>query len=135
MNANSMFDDVLTLRDLVNSFFDETSPRWRSREFPDIEFFGGKDDIEIRAMVPGLKADDINIHLVSESLVIEGEKKNDYADKPYLRRERKFGQFSKSVKLPYKVDANNISAEMHDGILVIKLHKSEDAKPKRIEIQ
>jgi len=135
MNANSIFDDVLTLRDLVNSFFDETSPRWRNREFPNIVVFEGKDDIEIRALVPGLRSDDIDVHLVSDSLIIEGEKKNDYADKPYLRKERRFGPFSKSVKLPYMVDSDNISAEMHDGILVIRLRKSEKAKPKRIEIQ
>jgi HSP20 family protein len=135
MYTYDIFDDIFNLKDTVNSFFNDYTGRWRSREFPSMEIYEGKDELEVRALVPGVKAGDLNINLVDNNLIIEGEKKNDYADNPYIRRERQFGVFKKSVKLPYRVDPNAISAELTNGILQVKLHKSEDAKPKKIEIK
>ncbi len=135
MYTYDIFDDIFNLKETVNSFFNENTGRWRGREFPNMEIYEGKDELEIRALVPGVKAGDLNINLVDNNLIIEGEKKNDYADNPYIRRERQFGAFKKSVKLPYRVDPNNISADLTNGILHIRLQKSEEAKPKKIEIK
>ncbi len=135
MYTYDIFDEVLNLRDVVNSFFMENAGKWRSREFPQIEIYEGKDELEVRALVPGVKSAEMDIQLVNDSLVIEGEKKGDYEDNPYIRKERQFGRFKKFVKLPYRVDVNAINANLADGILSIKLVKSEDAKPKRIEIK
>jgi len=135
MYTYDIFDDILNLRETVNSFFTEKSGRWRSHEFPNLEIFEGKDELEVRALVPGVKSENMDIHLVDNTLVIEGEKKNDYADNPYIRRERQFGKFKKSVKLPYRVNPDAISADMKNGILHIRLLKSEDAKPRKIEIK
>lgn len=135
MNTYDIFDDILNLRETVNSFFNEKAGRWRSHEFPSLEIFEGNDELLVRALVPGVKSGDMDIHLVDNNLIIEGEKKNDYADSPYLRREREFGKFKKSVKLPYRINPDAISADMKDGILHIRLQKSEDAKPRKIEIK
>ncbi len=135
MYTYDIFDDIFNLRDTVNSFFNDYTGRWRSREFPNMEIYEGKDELEIRALLPGIKAADLNVHLVDNNLIIEGEKKNDYEDNPYIRRERQFGSFKKSFTIPYRVDANAISADLTNGILHIKLQKSEDAKPKKIEIK
>jgi len=135
MYTYDIFDDIFNLRETVNSFFNENTSRWRGREFPNMEIYEGKDELEVRALVPGVKAGDLNINLVDNNLIIEGEKNNDYADNPYIRRERQFGAFKKSVKLPYRVDTNTISADLTNGILHIRLQKSEDAKPKKIEIK
>ncbi len=135
MYTYDIFDEVLNLRDVVNSFFMENAGKLRSREFPQIEIYEGKDELEVRALVPGVKSAEMDIQLVNDSLVIEGEKKGDYEDNPYIRKERQFGKFKKFVKLPYRVDMNAINANLADGILSIKLVKSEDAKPKRIEIK
>ena len=134
MYTYDIFDDILNLRDTVNTFFNEKSGKWRTYEYPSLEVYEGRDELVVRALVPGVKSEDMDIHLVDNSLVIEGEKKNDYAENPYLRREREFGKFKKSVKLPYRVNTDTISAEMKDGILNIRLQKSEEAKPKKIEI-
>ena len=72
--------------------------------------------------------------LFRSSLVIAGEKKADYEEEPYLRKERFFGEFKKSIKLPYRVNHQSIRADLKDGVLTITLEKSEDAKPKKIEI-
>jgi HSP20 family protein len=134
MNTYDIFDDVLNLRDLVNTFFNESSARWQNREFPHIEMYEGKDDLEIRALMPGVKSEEMDIQLINDSLVIEGTKKNDYIDQMYLRKEHQFGSFKKSIKLPYRVDHEKITAELNNGILHIRLTKSADAKPKKIEI-
>ncbi len=135
MYTYDIFDDIFNLRDTVDSFFNDYTGRWRSREFPHMEIYEGKDELEIRALIPGVKSGDLNINLVDNNLIIEGEKKNDYANNPYIRRERQFGAFKKSVKLPYRVDPNTISADLVNGILHVRLRKSEDAKPKKIEIK
>lgn len=135
MYTYDIFDDMLNLRDVVNSFFSENYGKWRSREFPYLEIYEGRDELEIRALVPGVRSDSLDIQLVNDSLLIEGEKMNDYADNPYIRKERQFGKFRKSVKLPYRVEANSIAADLANGILHIRLSKSEEAKPKKIEIK
>jgi len=135
MYTYDMIDDILSLRDVVDNFFSDATPRWRRREFPNIEMYESGDDLEIRALVPGLSASEIELHLVDDSLIIEGEKKNDYANQPYIRKERHFGAFKRSVKLPFRVDPGRIVAELKNGILLVRLNKSEDAKPKKIEIK
>lgn len=135
MLTYDIFDNVFQLRNVLDSFFDETARNYRGREYPFIQRFEGEDEMLFRVLVPGVTRENINIELVDTSLVIEGEKKEDHSDNPYLRRERMFGKFRKSIKLPYRVDPEKITADMKDGILEIHLVKSEDAKPKKIEIR
>ena len=134
MLTYNFFDEALQLRNFVDDFFRETSHRGRIREFPYIDLFQGENEIEIRAVVPGVKSEDLDLQLENNRLIISGEKKNDHTNDSYIKKERLFGKFNKSVKLPYKVDPNKINAELKDGILLVKLSKSEDAKPRKIEI-
>jgi len=134
MITYDIFDDVFELRNMVDRFFDEVPSRNRKRDFPYVSIYEGNDELTIKAFAPGLKTEDVNVQLVDSSLIIQGEKKDDYANQPYIRKERLFGKFNKSIKLPYRVDPNRVSAEMKNGILVINLVRSEDTKPKRIEI-
>jgi len=135
MLTYNIFDDALELRNLVDNFFSDYPVRGRNRQYPYTELYEGSDGIEIHAIMPGVKAEDLDIQLVDDTLLIEGEKKNDYTDNPYIRREREFGKFKKTLKLPYRVEANKVKADLKNGILVIKLEKSENAKPRRITIQ
>ena len=129
-----IFDDVLNLRNVFDRFFQEMPVR-RSVEFPYINLYEKDDAIDIKAIIPGVKVEDLDINLADNSLIIEGERKSDYVDKPYIRREREFRKFKKSVRLPFDVDRDKINADLKNGILTIKLVKSEAAKPKKIEIQ
>jgi HSP20 family protein len=129
-----IFDDVLNLRNVFDRFFQEVPIR-RRVDFPYINLYEKDDTVTVKVMVPGVKREDFDIQLNDTSLVIEGERKSDYADKPYIRKERYFTRFKKSVKLPYDVDRDKIGASLKDGILTITLVKSEAAKPKKIEIK
>ena len=130
-----VFDDVVQLRDLVGRFFTEAPAVRRNVEYPYVNLKENNDEVMITALLPGAKADTLNIQLVDNSLVLEGEKKSDVQDKPYIRKERVFGRFQKAVRLPYRVDGNKIEAGLKDGILTIKLAKAEEARPKKIEIR
>jgi len=134
MLTYNIFDDALELRNLVDNFFRDVPSRGTYREYPYIDLYETGEGLQINAILPGVKPEEVSIELVNNSIIIEGEKKNDYTDHPYIRKEREFGKFKKSVKLPYRVDGNNVQAGMKDGILTIRLTKSEDAKPRKIEI-
>ncbi len=134
MLTYNVFDDVFELRNLVDDFFRDIPSRSRGREYPYIRMHEGGDEIVIHALLPGMKAEEVSINLVDASLIIEGEKKSDYADQPYIRKERNFGRFKKSVKLPYQVDGGSVKAELKEGILAIAMKKSSESMPRKIEI-
>ena len=132
MLTYSIFNEMLDLRNLIDDFFTE-APAARG-DFPGAAIYESADDLEVRMVVPGVKSDEMNIQLADNTLVIEGEKKEEDAEGRFLRRERAFGRFRKAIPLPFRVDNESIEATMKDGILTVHLRKSEDAKPKRIAI-
>jgi len=129
----NLLNDVNEMRSLFNNFFTER-PYWAAVEYPYLNMYEKDDEIDIIVTAPGTKAEDINLELADGRLLIETEKKDDAGNKNYIRRERSFGKFKKSVQLPYKVDPDKIEAKMIDGILYVKLYKSPEAKPKKITI-
>ncbi len=130
-----IFDDLLNMRETVDRYFTAVPSRGRSYDLPYVNVYENGDSLEIRAVVPGVKPENVDIQLIDNSLIIEGDKPSDYSERPYIRKERSFGRFRKSVKLPFRVDPDKVRAEIKNGILRVYLEKSEDAKPRRIEIQ
>ena len=134
MYTNDIFNDMLRLRTLFDGFFEEKPGYETSREFPPVQIKEEDDRITIRALIPGIKAEDIDVQLIDNSLILSGEKKEDYENHPYIRKERLFGEFKKSIKLPYRVNNSDVKADLANGILTITLFKSEDAKPTKVQI-
>ncbi len=134
MVRNTVLNDMFTLGRIVDDFFN-TAPQNTGRSgYPSIDIYEGEDTVEIRANMPGVSKENLDIELSEKTLILRGEKKEPEGKKDYLRRERIFGKFSRSIELPYRVDADSIRAELKNGILHLSLAKSEDAKPKKIEI-
>lgn len=129
-----LLDDVADLRNWFDGFFNERPYLGRRADYPYVNLYENNDDIHVAVIAPGVKAEDINLQLINNRLTIDTEKKSDYLDKPYIRKERNFGAFKKAVELPYRVDPNKIEASMKDGILTVKLTRAEETKPKKIEI-
>ena len=96
-----------------------------------------KDELVIKADLPGVVRDDLHITLEEGTLKIEAEKKEEKTEdgKTWHMRERSFGKYSRFVELPFRVAAENILATLDKGVLEIKLPKAEDAKPKHIEVK
>ncbi len=94
------------------------------------------DDYVIKASVPGIKAEDIDITLTDNVLTIKGESKADQeiSEENYHIRERRYGSFSRSIALPAAIDADKVQADCENGVLTLRLPKSEAVKPKRINV-
>jgi len=86
----------------------------------------------LSALVPGLKAEDLNIQVLDDVLRIEGEYKAKESN--YLVRELPSGSFARTLRLPSSIDADKVEAKIEDGILTLTLPKAESARPKRISI-
>ncbi len=133
--TNSLFNDVFRIREALSDLFDNAPYAWRYGEsFPRTNVYEKDNTIEVRALVPGLKAEDISLEIKDNQLAIEGEKKPACEGNARIRCEREHGRFSRVISLPADVQRDNINASLADGVLTITLTKSEDAKPKKIEI-
>ncbi len=86
----------------------------------------------LSALVPGLKADDLNIQVLDDVVTIEGEFQADESE--YLVRELPHGSFRRSLHLPAALDASKAEAKITDGVLTLRLTKAESARPKTIKV-
>ncbi len=104
--------------------------------FPLINLTEDKDSYYVRAELPGMSADSLNIQVVGRNITIAGERKItvEGQEANYHRREREAGGFSRVVGLPGDIDADGVSASMANGLLTITLPKSEASKPKQITV-
>ena len=105
--------------------------------FPLVNLTEDKDGYYVRAELPGLKADQLEISATGNTLSISGERKivDQGENVHYHRRERDAGSFSRVISLPGEVDVDKIEAELKDGILTIHVPKVEAAKPKQITVK
>lgn len=132
--------------DLLNPFFDDffgRSPGGRSGNpllrAPEADVVEREQEIQVTLEMPGMEAGDIEISLENNVLTISGEKKQEREEKDeeshWHLTERRYGQFSRSFVLPRDVDAERIDADFHNGILTVRVPKSEKARRRRIEIR
>ncbi len=119
--------------------FSMVSPAWwpGSREAegeiaPSIDIYEEGDDVVVKAELPGMKKEDIEIHLTEDSITISGEKKKEekVEKKGYYRHERSYGSFARSFSLPTDVRTDDAKAEFKEGILEVRIPKTEEAKKK-----
>ena len=105
--------------------------------FPLINLTEDKDNYYVRAELPGLKADDLDISVTGDTLSISGERKIPTEDEKaqYHRREREAGKFSRIVSLPAQIDTGKVQARCNDGVLTVVLPRAEAAKPKQIAVK
>lgn len=116
--------------------FGEPTPGFTSRVFPSLNLTEDKDNYYLRAELPGVKPEELDISVVEDQVAIRGERKIPLEKKEfnYHRRERQEGAFRRSISLPMEIDANRVNAELKQGILKITLPKHERAKPRKIQI-
>ena len=91
-----------------------------------------EDTFVISALVPGLKADDLNIQVLEDVVRIDGEFKAN--DEEYLLRELPNGSFQRTLRMPSEIDADKVEARIADGVLTLRLPKAESARPKKIKV-
>jgi len=105
--------------------------------FPLINLTEDTDNYYVRAELPGMKAEDLDIQVVGRNLSISGERKieSEGENVKYHRREREAGKFSRIVGLPGDIDADKVEAKIENGLLTVTVPKAEAAKPKQIAVK
>ena len=137
--------EMLTLREAMDRLFNDafTRPFSRMRDGGStwssltIDMYETNSEVVVKAALPGLKADEVQINVNSDVLTIKGEMKHEEEkkDKSWHIREHRWGAFERSIRLPTSVMFDKAKAEFDNGILTITLPKSEDVKPRTITVQ
>ena len=133
--------EMMTLREAMDRLFDDAFTRpltlrdgWSA---PAIDMYQTDDEIVVKASLPGVKADEVQINITGEILTLKGETKqvDEKKEQAWHMREQRWGTFERSIALPTEVVADNARAEFENGILTITLPKAEEVKPKIINIK
>jgi len=136
------FGRLSSLRDELDRLFDSPwTELGRTSQLlggwtPALDIHEDKDNFVVQAELPGMKREEIEVSLHDGSLSISGERKSEkkFQEAEAYRTERFFGKFQRTVTLPAAVAADKVKAQYKDGILTITLPKSEEAKPKQIDV-
>jgi HSP20 family protein len=133
--------EMMTLREAMDRLFDDafTRPVGMSGDsaIPTIDLYQDADEVVVKAALPGLKAEDVQISITADVLTLRGEFKQESEKKEvtYHIREHRQGMFERSVMLPTDVQSDKAKADFENGILTITLPKAEAVKPKTITIK
>jgi len=140
-NVRSPFQELERMSQQMENFISSASgsglPSLHAGVFPSTNLTEDQDHYYIRAELPGISADDLDIQATGNNLSISGERKIE-AEKDsvrYHRKEREAGKFSRVISLPGDIDVDGVSASLDNGILKVSVPKAEKAKPKQITIK
>ena len=136
------FGRLTDLRDEIDRLFESPlaelarTSQLLSGWTPVLDVYEDKDNLFVKVELPGMKREEIEVSLHEGSLSISGERKSEqkHEDAEVYRAERFFGRFQRTVTLPTPVAADKVKAQYKDGILTITLPKTEEAKPKHIDV-
>lgn len=137
-------NEMVSLREAMDRLFDDrffaplhaTGVLRESVDFP-IDMYQTDDSVVVKATVPGVNPEDIDISITDNTLTIKGETKSEEEIKQenYYRRERRHGSFTRSMILPSSLQTENAEANFEDGVLTLTIPKAEEVKPKQIKIK
>jgi HSP20 family protein len=137
------FREFAAMQDRMNRLFGNVYLRdedtgIRGSWMPAVDIYESENhDLVLKAELPGMNRDDIEVVVENSTLVLKGEKKfsNEVKEENYRRIERAYGSFHRSFTLPNTVDASKVSAEFKNGVLTVKLPFREEAKPRAINVE
>jgi HSP20 family protein len=103
---------------------------------PPVDIYENGDNLVLKAELPGINADDVEIRVEINTLYLKGERKfeKEVKEQNYHRVERSYGTFTRTFSLPNSIDADKVTASFKDGVLTLTMPKKEEAKPKTIKV-
>jgi HSP20 family protein len=134
------FNDLMSMRDALDRLFEErfrAPAEWGTMTSPAIDMYQTDKDVVVRASLPGVKPEDIDISVLGDMLTIKGELKSEETvnREDYYYQERRHGAFSRALSLPVPVQPDQAEAKFEHGVLTLTLPKAEQAMAKKIEIK
>lgn len=135
----SVWREMDHLQRQMNRIFDDSfTPRYRQAPaYPAMNVWTSEEGLKITAEVPGVNPKDIDISVIGNTLTLTGVREPDEQKEGsrYHRQERGYGNFTRSLQLPYSVNVNKVEANFKNGVLNIALPRAEEDKPKKIAIK
>jgi HSP20 family protein len=137
------FREIVSLKDAADRLFEDgwaryprLWPRLGERELP-VDVYQTANEVVVKASIPGLKPEEVDISITGDTLTIKGEHKDEkeIKEENYIYKERRYGTFSRSLLIPVKVKSDKAEAVFEDGILTLTLPKAEEVKPKQIKVK
>ena len=137
------FRELMSLREAMDRLFEDSFVH-PSRSWPElggvqlaIDMYQTDEDVVVKASLPGLKPDEVDISVTGDTVTIKGEHKEEKEVKQedYLYKERRYGAINRSVTIPVQVQADKAEAVFENGILTLTVPKSEEVKPKQIKVK
>ena len=138
------FRDLAQLQDRINRIFEDrmtregrTEPASTRTWAPLVDIYEDESELVVRAEIPGVKREDINIQVTNDELVISGERKfeEDGGKRNYMRLERPYGPFQRSFSIGLPVKTTEVKASYKDGVLEVTVPKAEETKPKQVQVE
>ncbi|MER3459555.1 MAG: hypothetical protein C4309_13845 [Chloroflexota bacterium] len=137
------FREMISLREAIDRLFEESFVRpraWLEAErvmSVPLDIYEEGDDLIVKATVPGVRPEDLNVQIQNNILTISGETKEERERKEanYHLREHRYGRFERSVTLPYAVQVDKAEATFEHGVLRLRLPKAEEVRGRRIEVK
>jgi HSP20 family protein len=135
-NGRSIWREMERMRRDLDRMSDGFMLR-RAPTFPALNAWTNADGILVTAELPGVDPDTIDISIEDKALTLKGSRQPDNLDENVTthRQERGYGEFNRTLTLPYNIEADNIEAKFKNGVLTIALPRKEDEKPKKIMVQ
>lgn len=138
-----LWEDMFSVRRdfdrLLDRFAGQGSGEMLAAWAPVVDVQETADDITVHAELPGINPEDVNVTVQNGVLSITGEKREEReegkASTSFHMLERRYGRFERSFALPRSVEADKVKAQFQNGVLTVRLPKSEEAKPRRIQIE
>ena len=136
--------DMAVLQNRLNSIFNDFARPEGEQEslamgsfIPPVDVYEDSHKLVLKLEVPGIKQEDLEVHLENQTLTIKGERKfeKDEREENFHRIERRYGSFARTFTLPQTVDAGSIKASYDHGVLAVSLEKKEAAKPKQVKVE
>ena len=138
------FRDLISLREAMDRLFEESFVRpGAGRLAPAgvgalaVDMYQTDDAVIVKSAIPGIDPENLDISITSDTLTIKGETRaeEEVKEESYIRRERRYGSFCRTLAIPLPVVAEKAEAEFENGVLTLTLPKAEEVKPKTIKIK
>jgi len=137
------FRDMMSLRQAMDQLFEDSFIR-PSRAWPElggeglaVDMYQTENDVLVKASLPGVKPEEVDISITGDTITIKGEHKEEQEvkEEDYLRRERRYASFNRSLEVPVSIKSDKAEATFENGILTLTLPKAEEVKPKQIKVK
>lgn len=137
------FSELVSLRDAMNRLFEDSfvgtslPTAFGEATAAPVDMYQTDKDVVVKASLPGVKPEEVDISITGDVLTIKGEHKEEQEvkEKGYFRKEMRYGTFNRSLQLPVAVKSDKAEAIFENGVLTLTLPKAEEAKPKQIKVK